>query len=237
MPRLQAPPEIQIASLRRQKVVDRTDLMAPGPGTVWEDRGSQGFVGAYIKTAGTMLLAPRKSLWQLRRPESTGDARGLLVGTGVMWFLAVMIHAGIHWLRLGDAAPETFWYLQGGVALLALLAPLVLATVGTRVMFSMANQVLRGRAQPALVYNVIAYLFAGTAIVVIPFAGPAVALVWLCVTLVTGSIERLHLKAGDGVVGGILTAFTMALVGGGGYALAVWLVPKLLQLWFGPAAL
>ena len=82
MPRMSkfgTPQGLEIAALKKKQTAT-WDPMAHGPGTPWEDRATHGLVGAFVKTAVASLTRPRQLADQLRRPETTNDARSFVVG-------------------------------------------------------------------------------------------------------------------------------------------------------------
>src|SRR6266705_6979086 len=81
------PPNVAIASLDARKQT-MFNLMAPGPGTPWEDRGSIGVIGAFFKTAFRSMFKPAELLDSIRRPETGGDSFSFAIGCGVMWALS-----------------------------------------------------------------------------------------------------------------------------------------------------
>src|SRR3954452_10511067 len=88
---VQTPDDVQIASMNvRQATVG--DLLAPGPGTPWEDRSSIGLIPAFFKTVIQSMTSPGTLLHSLRRPETTGDARVFVFLCGVFWGLGWVLN-------------------------------------------------------------------------------------------------------------------------------------------------
>ena len=54
---IQAPDDVQIAAMNIE-YESIGNLMAPGPGTPWEDRGSIGAIPAFFKTAIMSMTSP-----------------------------------------------------------------------------------------------------------------------------------------------------------------------------------
>src|SRR5690349_16616185 len=92
MPRIQPGPNIHIAALEKKKV-EQANLMQPGSGTPWEDRGHLGTVKAVFATAVASLKAPVQLLNTIRRPETHSDARGYVIGCGIVWGLGAVVQA------------------------------------------------------------------------------------------------------------------------------------------------
>src|SRR4051812_37597202 len=84
------PPNVAIASLDARKQM-MFNLMAPGPGTPWEDRGSVGVIGAFFKTCFRSMFKPADLLDSIRRPETGGDSFSFAIGCGLMWAISALI--------------------------------------------------------------------------------------------------------------------------------------------------
>src|SRR5438045_2568713 len=93
------PPGVAIASLDARKT-QILNLMAPGPGTDWEDRGSVGVFGAFFITAFKSMFKPAQLLDSIRRPETGGDSFSFALGCGLMWALSAIIHGWFYWKHL-----------------------------------------------------------------------------------------------------------------------------------------
>ena len=85
------PGNIEIAALRKP-VTTVLDLMKPGNGTPWEDRGTHGTIGAFFKTCIMSMGSPGKLMKAIRRPETINDARGFLIGISGIWVITAVIH-------------------------------------------------------------------------------------------------------------------------------------------------
>jgi len=89
------PPNVAIASLDARKQT-MFNLMAPGPGTPWEDRGSIGTIGAFFKTTFRSMFKPADLLDSIRRPETGGDSFSFAIGCGLMWAISALIHGYLY---------------------------------------------------------------------------------------------------------------------------------------------
>src|SRR5688572_2093762 len=85
------PPDFEIAALK-QKVVEARNPMQAGSGTPWEDRGTLGLVGAFVKTCTMSLRAPAELFVQIRRPETIADGRGFAIGCAICWGVSLVLH-------------------------------------------------------------------------------------------------------------------------------------------------
>src|SRR5689334_19147711 len=100
------PPNVAIASLDARKQT-MFNLMAPGPGTPWEDRGSIGVVGAFFKTAFRSMLKPADLLDSIRRPETGGDSFSFAMGCGLMWAISALIHGYLYYRHMVGVETRT----------------------------------------------------------------------------------------------------------------------------------
>jgi hypothetical protein len=215
---IDAPADVEIASMRKQQTKHR-NLMEPGAGTPWEDRGSIGFFTAIFKTAFAAMFAPRRLLDSMRRPETTADARVLTIVYGVFWGLSWVIHDVV-------ALQGTFQIDYHGYAMvlhfaLGLAGTFFILRFASALFFKLASAGgSKAGAPPVLMYNVFAYCLGPSILAVIPFGiGPLIALVWIIGLIVFGAVSRLSMKGGNAFVcalisfGGILAAAVLAYLG------------------------
>src|SRR5580693_7106695 len=92
-----------IAALRQRSVAQQ-DLMHAGNGTPWEDRGSGGSIGAFVKTVLRSMFTPGTLLNSLRRPETTSDAAAFAWICGIMWSLGIITNDILTYLSESYAA-------------------------------------------------------------------------------------------------------------------------------------
>src|SRR5688500_15932975 len=95
----EAPPGVDIAALRNKKATGALDLMRPGDGTPWEDRGSLGLVKAFFATCAKSITAPARLLDHIRRPDTTAEASQFAYACAAMWGVSTAIHMVI-WDKL-----------------------------------------------------------------------------------------------------------------------------------------
>ena len=180
MSRIRTPDGIEIASLKGKKT-EFFDAMAPGAGTPWEDRGTHGVVGAFIKSCMMSLTSFFKLVDSIRRPETTNDARGFLIGCCVLWGVSVFIH-GVIFMYLAEHKPNHA--VDGQLYLEFSAIAAVAAGFGVYLLFRLYN-IIYGKliAQEktvttipdVLLYNVNAYALGPSILAPIPFAGPVLA--------------------------------------------------------------
>src|SRR5689334_17395996 len=65
----EAPAGVEIAALKNKKTTGPMDLMMPGDGTPWEDRGNLGTLKAFLQTAVSSITKPARLLDHIRRPD------------------------------------------------------------------------------------------------------------------------------------------------------------------------
>src|SRR5258706_1776548 len=176
---IQAPDDVQIASMKTE--YERIgNLLAPGPGTPWEDRGSIGPIPAFFKTAIMSMTSPRTLLFSLRRPETPGDARAFAIICGLFWGLSWVLHDYIHFKRFSR---EPFDITSDGELW---ILHFILGSAGTWVLLNLVSRLfyklvaageMKAAAPQVLTYNVYAYCLGPSILALIPFyIRPAIAL-------------------------------------------------------------
>jgi hypothetical protein len=224
------PAGFEIAALRKKQEAV-WNPMAPGSGTPWEDRGTGGTVGAFLKTCLASLTGPRKLADSIRRPETTADARGFVIGCGVLWGLSAaghvawgLYHKANHQELLDkkmelDLGPGQFNALWVGIDL---LVPLVGGAVGVVVLWMIYTAIYnRLAAQEArnvklpepLIANVAAYTFGPSLLAVIPVVGPPLAVVvMLAVMVAVGTSSRLRLRVAGALIDALLSFLAVVAI-------------------------
>ena len=97
MAKITAPDNIQIASMQEKKVLAASDAMTPGKGTSWEDRGAQGLLSGFVKSAFGMMFKPVQLLWQIRRPETTRETAWFVAGCGFFWAIGITLQSTLQY--------------------------------------------------------------------------------------------------------------------------------------------
>jgi hypothetical protein len=216
MAKVRLPDNIEIAALKT-KVVQQSNLMQPGGGTAWEDRGSLGLIKALFVTCFKSLFSPGAQWDLIRRPETTSDATAFAVWCGVIGGVSWIVHS-LWWdlvyngmgkangvpplLVQNDPQFSVDWGTWGfGAAL-----QMVFAILGTLVLLRLANYLyqkllphgIASRIPPALSYNILAYALGPMLLTLIPCFGWVLALVWFLVLVIFAGTRRLHLGLGPG---------------------------------------
>lgn len=210
---IESPDDVQIAAMNVQRQAVG-NLMAPGPGTPWEDRGSVGLLPAFFKTAVMSMTSPGRLLGDLRRPETPNDARAFAIICGIFWGLAWVIH---DYVALAHSGKPFDMIGDGEILLLhfalGLAGTWVILNLVTRLFYKLVSAGdVKAKTPQVLTYNVYAYCLGPSILAVIPFGiGPALALVWIFCLFVYGAIHRLAAKTGGAIVCNI---FAVGAVGG-----------------------
>jgi hypothetical protein len=98
------------------------DLMMPGDGTPWEDRGNLGLPKAFIQTAVSSVTKPARLLDHIRRPDTAGEATQFAMGCAVLWVISTFVHMLLwHWRH---PLPE-LWEMEGTYYIKSVIASLL----------------------------------------------------------------------------------------------------------------
>ncbi|HEY7090994.1 MAG TPA: hypothetical protein VH518_23055 [Tepidisphaeraceae bacterium] len=211
MPKITPGPDIRIAAMEKKKV-ELANLMQPGAGTPWEDRGSTGAIKAFFATCVMGLKSPVKLLSSIRRPETPSDARGFMIGCGVMWGIGAIVQSVLLRLHWGaDWEPDGF---RIGVAVLAILSVVIvylMHALATAMLTKMNSVELGARAPSVLTYNVLSYVLSPSLLAPIPVIGPAVAGIWIVCLGIVACTRRLKLKVATAIINVLLTTVVVLL--------------------------
>jgi hypothetical protein len=229
------PSNVAIASLdvRKQTVFN---LMAPGPGTPWEDRGSIGVIGAFFKTCFKSMFKPADLLDSIRRPETGGDSFSFAIGCALMWAISTLIHGYLYYRHmLSEEArtatsttedritvlgqPWAIWCLIA--AILAVIAVLLFQKFGSSIYYSLVTTEMKSKAPPVLAYNIFGYCLGPSLLAIIPVAGPFLAVLWITIALIIGGATRLKISVKGAVIASLVSMAAMV-----GLASATWFVSQ-----------
>jgi hypothetical protein len=218
MSRVRPPENIEIAALKKKQAVF-VDLMAPGPGIPWEDRGSYGMLAGFFKTVKRSFFGVGLLTDHIRRPETTGDARGFLIGCGICWGISVFLHGALlmHTYQNDphiDFDSQTYWIycIIGTVA--AIIATIVLFQLYIAIYSKLVAQESRQSPRPTvLLYNASAYALGPSVLAIVPFLGPPLALLWIFVNLILVGSKRLRLRPAAAIIDSLLAFLAVAVIG------------------------
>lgn len=232
------PPDLEIAALRK-KTVEAHNPMQPGSGTPWEDRGTLGVAGAFIRTCLASLRAPGELFRQIHRPETSGDARSFAIGCGVCWGLSLLIHRLLlRWhyeqQRVTEAGPSqgmalheidpTLFWVESLLYFAAAIAAVFLFIHGiARIYHKMVATEIRHPISGELFVNLFAYALGPSLLALVPGIGPVAAVVWIFVLLIIAGSVRLQINAGSAAVASFVSMAAMVLA-----CAAAWLVLRVL---------
>ena len=154
------PTEVEIASLKKTET--SYNVMLPGSGTPWEDRGAIGVIPAFFKTAPRSLFKYRALVDQIRRPETTGEATAFALICGGLWAVSIAIWDAYQYHRLSDDGTvgldqsqylmETILRVIGAVVL-----TFVFLKVTTVVFYHLLSHDSQRQIPRVLVQNIFAY--------------------------------------------------------------------------------
>jgi hypothetical protein len=218
MANIRTPENIEIAALKKKQAIF-VDLMAPGPGIPWEDRGTHGIFGGFLKTFGRSLFGVGLLTDHIRRPETTNDARGFLFGCAICWGLSALIH-GLLLMHTYQHIPKTdfdaqSYYIHVGIATVgAAVGMVLLFQLYSAIYAKLVEQEKSDSPRPkVLLYNTNAYAVGPSVLALIPFAGPPIALLWIFINLIVVGSKRLRLRPAAAIIDAVL-AFVVVLVVG-----------------------
>ncbi len=221
MSRIRTPDNMEIAALRKKQQTV-FDPMVAGTGTPWEDRGTHGAIGAFIKTCTASMFSPAKLMGSIRRPETTNDARGFLIGNSIFWGLSALLHMGM-WVWKQSDRPDVMDVDSNTVAIYCGLVVILFGggcyffySTYVKVYGKLVAQEKDAVLMPeTLIYNINVYTLGPSFLALIPFAGPPIALVWIFANLVVAGNSRLKLRLSAAFIDALLSLLAvLAIIGG-----------------------
>jgi hypothetical protein len=222
MSRVRTPDNIEIASLKKKQVA-QFDPMAPGTGTPWEDRGTHGTVGAFLKTCIMSLHSPGVLTNQIRRPETTTDTSVFLIGCCICWGLSALLHGLLLFTHIRDLPDTDFnstnYFIYCVIGMLAAGGGAWgLFRFYTLIYGKLVEKEKNQSALPTvLLYNVNAYAMGPSLLSLIPFVGPPLAILLIAVDLVAVGAKRLRLRFAAAAIDAMLALIVVLATGFAGY--------------------
>lgn len=208
------PTNIEIASLKKQEL--SYDVMRPGNGTPWEDRGASGVIGAFFKTSGRSLFKFPSLVDHIRRPETTGDATSFALACAGMWAISIaawdayQYYVAIHFAGDPDKTPivdGSQYLVESGLRFLAVFgATWLILKLSTKLFHSLLSSDSQRQVPSVLVYNVFAYSLGPSLLALVPIylAGwnwaCGLAALWIIINAIIGAKKRLYLRTREAVV-------------------------------------
>ncbi|HTW94550.1 MAG TPA: hypothetical protein VMD30_07145 [Tepidisphaeraceae bacterium] len=221
-----------MAKFDEKKVAEvQRNLMAPGSGTPWEDRGAIGAVAGFIKTLFMSMFVPIRLVNRMRRPEISTDVTRFALGCGIFWGAAIVVSS---WLALGPIQSaklydekhpvpkygdpnqpryevDAHWY-WGGAAVMAIVdVALTVATlkVAANVLEKLISHDMPQRAPSVLYFNLMGYSLGPSLLAPIPFYGWLAALLWIFLNWLLVAKSRLDAKIAATLIAVILTSIAV----------------------------
>ncbi len=214
---IQAPSDIRIASLDQKKETMVHNLMEPGPGTPWEDRGTHGLIRAFFRTCLMSLKSPVALFRSIRRPDTSSDATAFIIGCGLMWGIGSAIYnlALLPWYQKQPNVE-----VVTGVYLLQTALQIILAPVAMWLMLKlfcafylkMTSDEMRSKAPPVLMYNVFAYAAGPSILALIPLFGHIAAGIWIMALMMIAGVKRQYITTRGAVIGVILSIIAVGAI-------------------------
>jgi len=214
------PTEIEIASLKKQEL--SYDVMRPGAGTPWEDRGASGIIAAFLKTCGRSLFKFPSLVDHIRRPETSGDASSFAMACAAMWAVSIGIWDAYQYYvannYAGDAnkAPiiEGSQYLTEAALRVAgaFVATWLILRLSTRLFHALLSSDSQRQIPKVLVFNVFGYSLGPSLLVLLPIFvlgwnwAWMLATLWIVINAMVGAKTRLYLRTREAVVNVIISA-------------------------------
>jgi hypothetical protein len=179
----------------------------PDSGTAWERRGPGEFVAALVETTTAVLLGPTDFFRRMPVTGGIGAPFGYAVVVGYAGLLAQAIYQALFRIGFGSVIAglgrrgevgQLLSLLQGGVGFMVqvILGPIIV-TMGLFLGAGLYHVVL-------LLLGVVAYGHAASALLVLPFCGSLVAIVWWAVVLVIGFAEAHGIGRGKSLAAVLL---------------------------------
>ena len=234
---VESPADVQIAAMQRE---ERRfgNLLEPGSGTPWEDRGSIGFIPAFFKTAFMSMILPGKLLFALRRPETASDARIFAILCAIFLGLGWVVQDYVDFLWRDKRL--AFDYISDGYLwafhfVLAAGGALVLLKLITRIFYKLISAGdMRSKFPPVLTSNIYSYCMGPSILALIPFRigpfqiGMSIAVIWIFCLFVYAAINRLAIKPSGAIICNAITYWGLLGLMVGGYQLIYFIYDKFL---------
>lgn len=216
----EAPPGVHIAALQQNRKASAVmDLMRPGDGTPWEDRGARGGAVAFVQTCLKSIASPALLLDHIRRPDSAGEGVAFAIGCAVCWGLSVLIHAA---LLLTFVFTEERGYpeVSGGAfygvatavgAVVGAMSYFLLVGLASKTYYALIATELKNSAPPVLIKNLFCYCMGPSLLALLPVIGPPLALLFIFVDWCIAGARRLFVSWRGAIVAACLS-FVLVMV-------------------------
>jgi hypothetical protein len=208
--------DIEIAAMKKQEA-GSYNVMLPGSGTPWEDRGRSGVVSAFFKTCFQSLFNHRAMLDQIRRPETTSEATGFAIGCGAMWGLSIAIWDACVYYHYAN---NPLWVVSGQQYLIesalrvaaAVVLTIVFLKVAVTIFAALLGHAAQQQTPKVLLHNVLAYSLGPSVLAIIPVFGWALAALWIMVDAIIGTKTRLYLRTHEVIVNVLIATVVICVL-------------------------
>lgn len=239
----EVPPGVDIAALRHKKTNVAINLMRPGEGTPWEDRGSQGLAKAFIGTCVKSIRCPALLLDHIRRPDTTNEASFFAYGCAVFWGISTAIHMLIwnnfyrpQWaprlLQEYELDYDTQFYIKAVImsVIVAAASFFLLVWFANRIYFSLISSELKSKAPRVLLHNIFCYCMGPSILAIVPFIGPPLALALIFFGWCVGGAKRLYISWRGAIVASVLAMLASLAIFAAGWFVLSFILNNMLGL-------
>jgi hypothetical protein len=219
----EAPPGINIAALQQQnKAKAVMDLMRPGDGTPWEDRGARGAAVAFVQTCVRSITSPALLLDHIRRPDSAGEGAAFAAGCAVCWGLSAVVHGALllnfvftEERGYADVSGPTFMMVSAVVgAVVGALSYFLLVGLASRTYYALISTELKNTAPPVLIKNLFCYCMGPSILALLPIVGPPLALLFIYIDWCVAGARRLFVSWRGAIVAASLSFALVLIIAG-----------------------
>lgn len=225
--------QYEISALKKT-APQELDLMRPGNGTPWEDRGALGLVAAFLKTCFESMFRPALLLDHLRRPDTTTDASSFAWLCGICWGLGMLLWDVITYIRASaagsayDVNGQQYAYETAARVLATPVIIFLFRGFCAKLFVRLSNTELKG--VPAILpYNLFAYCLGPSILAIIPYVGMPIAAIWILIDMMIAARKRLYLSKSGAIVNTIIVYFSGAGLIVAGYFAVQLLFPWIMQ--------
>jgi hypothetical protein len=236
------PTDIEIASLKKQEL--SYDVMRPGNGTPWEDRGALGIVSAFFKTSFGSLFKFPSLVDHIRRPETTGEATGFGMACAGMWAISIaawdayQYYLANHFNGDPSRAPiieDSQFLTESALRVVAVfLAAWPILKLASTLFHSLLTSASQRQIPKVLVHNMFGYALGPSLVTLLPIyvAGWNWAWVlagaWIVIDAMVGAKTRLYLKTREAVVNIIIATLVCLFLLAAAYTACYFIWPLIM---------
>lgn len=239
----EAPPGVDIAALRTKQKNTAMDLMRPGEGTPWEDRGAIGTPKAFLGTCVRSITSPALLLDHIRRPDTTHEASAFAYGCSALWVVSTAIHMVLYnvmfppkwkayWEQTVGGSYDTQFYIKTVVLSVLTGGAVYLLCVmfAKRMYYAMVSTELKNNAPRVLIHNIFCYCLGPSLLSLIPVAGPPLAILMIFLAWCAAGAKRLYISWRGAIVAAVLTMAASLIIFGAGFFLANMVMNQIVNL-------